>query len=204
MGYYIDLKAISIDEYQETLKAADLLPSHMILKDELEENFMLIKKQKIENVEELRSALRSKTKLQDFSGNSGISEYYLKILIRNVNGYRQKPNTIKDFPGVPDDVVLNPQTAKEILLFCYRNRIPFVGPSEAWVKGGALYALDRDYTDLGMQCGEMAVSLLNGSSPSSIGVEAPHKITYFINLKTARYMKVDIDKSLLASAKGVY
>ena len=106
MGYYIDLKAISIDEYEETLKAADLLPSHMILKDELEENFMLIKKQKIENVEELRSALRSKTKLQDFSGNSGISEYYLKILIRNVNGYRQKPNTIKDFPGVPDDVVL--------------------------------------------------------------------------------------------------
>jgi hypothetical protein len=106
MGYYIDLKALSIDEYEETLKAADLLPSHMILKDELEENFMLIKKQKIENVEELRSALRSKTKLQDFSGNSGISEYYLKILIRNVNGYRQKPNTIKDFPGVPDDVVL--------------------------------------------------------------------------------------------------
>ena len=29
MGYYIDLKAISIDEYEEILKAADLLPSHM-------------------------------------------------------------------------------------------------------------------------------------------------------------------------------
>jgi putative ABC transport system substrate-binding protein len=106
--------------------------------------------------------------------------------------------------GIPDDVVLNPKTAKQILLFCYRQCIPFVGPSEAWVKAGALYALDRDYGDIGAQCGEMAVALLNGNGPAEINPETPHKITYFVNLKTARHMKLDIDEELLARANGVY
>jgi hypothetical protein len=106
MGYYIDLKNISIDDYKEILRTADLLPSHMILTKNIDEMFNLIKKRKIENVEELRTALRSKNKLQDFSKHSGISEDYLKILIRNVNGYRQKPNRIKDFPGVSERAIL--------------------------------------------------------------------------------------------------
>lgn len=32
MGYYIDLENMSIDNYNEILKSADLLPSRMILK----------------------------------------------------------------------------------------------------------------------------------------------------------------------------
>ncbi len=106
MGYYIDLEKISIDDYKEILRTADLLPSHMILTKNIDEIFNLLKKRKIENLEELRTALRSKNKLQDFSKHSGISEDYLKILIRNVNGYRQKPNRIKDFPGISENVIL--------------------------------------------------------------------------------------------------
>jgi hypothetical protein len=107
MGYYIDLEGISIDEYKEILKSADLLPSRMILKENIDDVFDAIKTQKIKNVDELRTALRSKKKLQDFSKQTGISEDYLTILIREVNSYRQRPNKIKDFPGVPEDVVLS-------------------------------------------------------------------------------------------------
>jgi endonuclease III-like uncharacterized protein len=106
MGYYIDLEKISIDDYKEILRTADLLPSHMILTKNIDEMFNLLKKRKIENLGELRTALRSKNILQDFSKHSGISEDYLKILIRNVNGYRQKPNRIKDFPGISENVIL--------------------------------------------------------------------------------------------------
>ena len=106
MGYYIDLKNISIDEYREVLRTGDLLPSQMVLKENIDDIFRNIKKQKISNVEDLRKALNSKNKLQDFSKRSGISEYYLKILIRNVNSYRQKPNRIKDFPGISKNVIL--------------------------------------------------------------------------------------------------
>lgn len=106
MGYYIDLTGISIDEYKEILKSADLLPSQMILKDNIDEIFGRIKMQEIENVEELRRALGSKKKLQSFSEQNGISEDYLRILIRNVNSYRQRPSKIRDFPDVSEDTIL--------------------------------------------------------------------------------------------------
>jgi putative ABC transport system substrate-binding protein len=106
--------------------------------------------------------------------------------------------------GIPDDVVLNPQTAKQLLLFCYRNKIPFIGPSKAWVKAGALYALDRDYNDIGTQCADIASLILQGSASEPPRPQSPKKITYYVNMKTAKHMKVDIGKQLLARADGVY
>ena len=106
MGYYIDLKNISLGEYKEILKSADLIPSRMVLKENIDDIFDAINTQKIENVDELQKALKNKNKLQDFSKQSGIPEDYLRILIREVNGYRQRPNKVRDFPGVSENVIL--------------------------------------------------------------------------------------------------
>jgi len=105
MGYYIELKNISIDNYKERLKAADLLPSRMVLKENIEMNFNSIKNQNIRNVDELQQELRNKNKLQDFSKQTGLSEEYLKILIREINSYHPTPNNIKDFPETPGEVI---------------------------------------------------------------------------------------------------
>jgi len=109
MGYYSDLKNISIDDYQEILKSADLLPSRMILKNDINDIFKIIKEQKITDVDELQKALKNKNKLQEFSKKSGIQEDYLKILIREVNSYRQSPNKINKFPCISENVVLKLQ-----------------------------------------------------------------------------------------------
>ena len=106
MGYYIDLENISIDNYKEILKSADLLPSRMILKSSIDYNFDLIKKQNVRNIDELMKMLKNKRKLQDFSKQSGLNEDYLTILIREIKSYRQNPNKIKNFPGIADDVIL--------------------------------------------------------------------------------------------------
>jgi len=106
MGYYIDLKSLNIDQYKNILKSADLLPSRMILKNNIDDIFNAIKKQKIENLEELQATLKNKTKLQGFSNISGIEEGYLKILIREIKSYRQSPNKIEDFPGISENVIL--------------------------------------------------------------------------------------------------
>lgn len=105
MGYYVDLKSISIDGYKEILKASDLLPSRLILKDNIDSNFNLIKSQKVKSVDELLNLLKNKKKLQDFSKRSGLHDDYLTILIREIKSYRQNPNKIKDFPGISDNVV---------------------------------------------------------------------------------------------------
>jgi len=106
VGYYIDLRGISIDEYKGILKSADLLPSRMILKNNIDDIFNVIKRQGIENVDELRRALKNRAKLQDLSKRTGIQEGYLKILIREVNSYRQRPNKIRDFPGISENAIL--------------------------------------------------------------------------------------------------
>ncbi len=111
--------------------------------------------------------------------------------------------------SIPDDTVLTPQTARQILLFSFRNRIPVVGLSAAWVKAGALYALDWDFEDLGRQCAELAAPLVHGitsgtgpAGPASFA--PPRKATYVVNAKTFRYMKLGLPDALLRGAREVF
>ena len=99
--------------------------------------------------------------------------------------------------GIPDKIVMSPRTAKVVLLSSFRNRIPFVGLSGPWVKAGALYALDRDYGSLGIQSGEIALRVLHGTSAGTIPLATPRKIVYFLNLKTAQHMKIEIEPKLV-------
>lgn len=106
--------------------------------------------------------------------------------------------------GLPDHLVLSPETAKPLLLFSLRNRIPFVGMSAAWAKAGALYALDRDYADLGAQCGDLALRVLKGQPPDSLPPGSPRTLRYAINLKTARHMKIALPEPLVRGAAEVF
>ncbi len=108
------------------------------------------------------------------------------------------------FWGLADTVVLSPQMAKHILLFAFRNKIPFIGPSDAWVRAGALYALDWDYRDLGFQCGEMALQVLQGKKPKEIPRATPRKVLYSVNLKTAEQIKVTIPEEIADKARDIY
>ncbi len=104
MGYYIDLKNIKIDKYKEVLKKTELVPSWKVLGENIDKNLNIIKNQHIENLDELLVTLEDKDKILIFSKQSGLSANYLEVLRRVVNGYRQKPNKIKDFHCVPEVV----------------------------------------------------------------------------------------------------
>ena len=106
--------------------------------------------------------------------------------------------------GVADNLALSPQIAKNIILFSFRNSIPLIGPSQTWVKAGALYALDWDYADIGAQCGEMARKVLQGAPPSSIVPEAPRKVLYSLNLSAAHQLKIDFPDEIVRGARQTY
>ena len=106
--------------------------------------------------------------------------------------------------AVPDRVVLAPQTAKEVLLTSFRNRIPVIGASAPWVKGGALYALDWDYRDMGAQNADIALKILNGTPINRMPVEEPRTVSYTMNRKTAKHMKLDVPEEIVRRAKHVY
>jgi len=106
--------------------------------------------------------------------------------------------------AIPDKMVYSSNTAKAVLLFSFRHRIPFVGLSSAWVKAGALYALDWDYSDLGRQSANTALKILDGIKPEKIRYDVPAKSVYQLNLKTAKRMKLKINQKIISAAEKVY
>jgi putative tryptophan/tyrosine transport system substrate-binding protein len=106
--------------------------------------------------------------------------------------------------GMMDHMVLSRQTSQAILLFSFRNRMPFSGLSASWVKAGALYALERDYKDLGAQCGEMALKVLSGKRPSTLPPATPRKLVYAVNLKTAEHLKLSLPPALVEGAAELF
>ena len=122
----------------------------------------------------------------------------LTIQAYHIDGPQELPDALENLAdradvlwGVTDPVVFNPETAKSLLLFSFRHQIPLIGQSTPWVKAGALYALDRDYGDIGMQCAELAQRILAGRAPSTLPPVPPRKIRYSLNRKTAEQMKLE-------------
>lgn len=106
--------------------------------------------------------------------------------------------------GMSDSVVLSRQTAKAVLLTSFRNKVPFVAPSSVWVKAGALYSLDWDYRDVGEQSAKMALSVLQGKKPSAIPIQAPRKVHYSLNLRTAEHMNLKLPGKIVDGAEQVF
>ena len=106
MGYYIDLKSVSIDAYKEILKTKTFIPSWKVLENDIDKNLNILTTHHINNLDELLITLKDKSKIQEFSKQSGLPENYLSVLKRVVKGYRPKPNRIKDFTSVDEEIVL--------------------------------------------------------------------------------------------------
>lgn len=135
----------------------------------------------------------------------------LTLLPKEVETPRALPDALESLAkradllwGINDQTVLSPQTAEAVLLFSFRNALPFVGLSSSWVKAGALYSLDRDYRDLGAQCGELALKIIQGAKPGALPPVPPRKALYSLNLKTADHMKLDIPQSIIEGAQAVF
>jgi len=135
----------------------------------------------------------------------------LEILAIPVHSAKELPAALKALSrgadsllGIADKTIYSSKTAKAIALFSFRNRIPFVGLSGAWVKAGALYALDWDYTELGRQCAAIAQKILAGEKASRIGLQQARRGRYQLNLKTAKHLKLEISPALIEGASRVY
>ncbi len=135
----------------------------------------------------------------------------LTLVTQAVDTPRSLPDALENLSrnvdalwGISDSVVMTPQTAEPILLSTLRNKIPLAGLSTSWVKAGALYALDRDYLDMGVQCGEVAGKILGGASPAALTPSFPRKVTYSVNLKTAGTMNLELTQEVVRGATQIF
>ncbi len=136
----------------------------------------------------------------------------LEIIARRVSNPAEIPGALNALAGsadalwgIADDVVLTPETAKAMLLASLRSRIPFVGLSTQWARAGAVYALERDYADLGAQTAELATRMLDGGNGARQNESVrPRKVTYALNIRSADLMRLSIPANLVRGAVEVY
>lgn len=106
--------------------------------------------------------------------------------------------------GIVDDTVYTSQTARAIIQFTWKERIPFIGASEPYVKAGALWALVFDNRDIGRQSALLAGQILSGTPPAAINGTIPRKIGWIINLRTADLIGVEFPKKIVNQAWEAY
>ncbi|MEO6928415.1 MAG: ABC transporter substrate binding protein [Casimicrobiaceae bacterium] len=104
--------------------------------------------------------------------------------------------------ALPDSTVYSPALAKGLLLFTYRTNTPLIALSDAWVRAGALYAIEWNYSELGTYCAELALHLAstakNARPPT---LPAP---LVSVNQRAATQLRLKWDAASLAGVGQVH
>jgi len=87
---------------------------------------------------------------------------------------------------LPDSTVFTTVNMEAFMLFSMINKLPVVTFSSHYLKNGAAVSLDIDYYDMGLQAGEMALSMLNGGTPRKVPTVDPRKALVHINESVIR------------------
>ena len=103
--YHLDLENISLDQYRQTLKAAELIPSRRSLKEDIDSRFSRLQAQGITNLAEFLTAVNSAKATAELARNTDLSAEYLTLLRREVSALLPKPRNLRDFPGVDPAIV---------------------------------------------------------------------------------------------------
>ncbi|MCP4165331.1 MAG: DUF4332 domain-containing protein [Chloroflexi bacterium] len=99
--YHINAEKYSLQRFKNNLRSRDMIPSRVKLKDDLEERFQILKNSGITNHKELIHALKTKSTIEQFSKETGLSIEYLTLLNREAKSYLPNPIRLEKFPGVP-------------------------------------------------------------------------------------------------------
>ncbi len=105
---------------------------------------------------------------------------------------------------LPDRDLLTSTSVEEIFRSSYTVRKPVIGVSEKYVKRGALFALVFNETAMGRQVGEMVKRVLREGDASGMAPSPPEKFDLYVNIETARMMKIPLPGDLIRKARRVY
>lgn len=105
---------------------------------------------------------------------------------------------------VPDSTVLTDESLRFILNTALEERVPVIGFSREFARNGAFLCLSVNYGDIGRQAGQLARKIVDGQVSLPMRPLHPDRIEMSINLKTARFMGIEIPKELENKADEVY
>lgn len=151
------------------------------------------------------AVVASRDSLNTLAGNISppVSSHTVRNTVEFVNTVKQLENT-DAILLLPDSGVLTAAALEEAYLQSFRRRIPLLGISERHVKEGALLALVVDMVNVGKLVGEYASKALKSGNVGQPPAAPPRKFELFINMDTARKMRISIPDEVVRMARKAY
>ena len=102
MEYYtLDPSLISLDRFFQLIRTKRMLPGRVMLREKMEDRFVVLVEAGISNLKDLIRQLGSKQKMESFSSRWNLPYPYLVLLKREAGSYLAKPYPLSNFPGIP-------------------------------------------------------------------------------------------------------
>jgi len=106
---------------------------------------------------------------------------------------------------LPDDTVVTPESLTFFLLTAFKQNLPVLTISDAFVEAGALASLSADYTDMGRQACQLSREIETGRlRPTQASIVPPTKVNITINQQTASQLGLVLPPGVVQSASKVY
>ena len=105
---------------------------------------------------------------------------------------------------IPDSTVLTDESLRFILHSALEAHVPVIGFSREFAKTGALLCLSVNYQDIGRQAGQLARRILDGRVTLPMKPVHPDRIEMTLNLKTAKYLGIDVPREMENRADELY
>ena len=121
-----------------------------------------------------------------------------------IKGINHLGGNIDAFLLLPEKNLLTSTAMEELYRSSFADKVPVVGVSEKHVKMGSLMALVFDESGMGKQIGELAQKVLSHGNAAGIAPAPPEKFNLYLNIETAKAMKISIPAELFKKARVIY
>ena len=104
-AYSIDSKKFTLDQFLNLIRTKRLLPGRKMLEDRMDERFISLHREGIENLHDLFVALKTKQQVTELSIRTGIPFSYLVVLKREAGSYIPKSVNLSALQGIPYEFI---------------------------------------------------------------------------------------------------
>jgi putative ABC transport system substrate-binding protein len=105
---------------------------------------------------------------------------------------------------VPDSTVLSDESLRFILNAALEDRVPVIGFSKEFARSGALLCLSVNYTEIGRQAGQLSQKIVDGQVTLPLRPSHPDRLELSLNLKTAKFLGIEIPRDVEVKADEIY
>ncbi len=121
-----------------------------------------------------------------------------------IRGVSDLDRSVDAFLLLPERDLLTSTSVEELFRLSFAGKVPVIGVSEKYVRRGALFALVFNEAAMGRQIGEMARKVLMQGDASGVPPAPPGKYDLYLNIETARTMKIAVPGDLMRRASRIY